>query len=148
MNHFLLIIHVATAIVFVGALTVSASVFPRYATADAAAAYADRGGHPVAIAMHRITRVYGRLAAITPLMGLVLALILGKLGQPWILISLALVTIGAALLVFAIIPTQKQMLRTPGTAADRKRAMGYAGALNVVWLTVLVMMITKPGGVG
>jgi uncharacterized membrane protein len=146
-NYFLLILHVASAIVFIGGVTVSASVFPRYATGEAAAAYADRGGHPAAVAMHRITKGYGRLAIITPVAGLLLALSLGKLTELWILLAIILVTIGGIVLVVVIIPMQREMLRTPPTdPGARRRAVGYAGLLNSIWLTVLILMFLKPGG--
>jgi hypothetical protein len=149
-NYVLLVLHVASAIVFIGALTVSASVFPRYATAEAAAPYADRGErHPAAIAMHRITKNYGRLAIITPALGLTLAILLGRLTELWILLAIALVTLGGVLLLWKVIPIQQQMLREPPTDKRvRRRAMTYAGLLNAIWLTVLVLMITKPGGLG
>lgn len=149
MTYVLLVLHVASAIVFIGGVTVSASVFPRYATGAAAAAHATTGGHPAAIAMHRITRVYGRLAIITPVAGLLLALILGKLGQLWVLLAIVLVTIGGLLLMLKIIPMQREMLRdAPTDPAARRRAVSYAGLLNAVWLTVLILMLTKPGGAG
>jgi len=59
---------------------VSASVFPRYGLA--AAAFADIGGHPSALAMRRITKGYGRLAIITSVVGLVLSLLMGRLAEP------------------------------------------------------------------
>lgn len=149
MTSFLLVVHVATAIVFIGALTVSASVFPRYATGEAAAAYAGSGGHPAAVAMHRITKGYGRLAIISPATGLVLALLLGRLSELWILASIALVTLGGFLLVYKLIPLQAHMLREPPTDPEaRKRAILHAGNLNIIWLTVLILMITKPDGIG
>lgn len=147
MEYVLLIIHVATAIVFIGGVTVSASVFPRYATAEAAAPYADSGGHPAALAMHRITKGYGRLAVITPVAGFLLALVLGRLTELWILISIVLVAIGGTLLLWKVIPIQREMLQSPPTDKRvRARAMSYAGSLNAVWLTILILMITKPGG--
>ncbi|AMY20682.1 MULTISPECIES: hypothetical protein [Nocardiaceae] len=145
MTHVLLVIHIATAIIFIGALTVSASVFPRYATGDAAAAYADKRGHPVAIEMHRITKAYGRLAGITPLVGAVLAVATGQLTQLWVLLSIALVVLGAGLLVWKVIPTQQRMLQDPPTDPKaRGRAVGQAGYLNMIWIVVLALMITKP----
>lgn len=149
MPYVLLVLHIATAIVFIGGVTVAASVFPRYATAEAAAGHESAGGHPVAVAMHRITKVYGRLAAITPIVGLILAIVLGKVTEPWVLLSIGLVTLGGVVLVARIIPMQQQMLAKPPTDPQaRGRAVGWAGLLNSIWLTILVLMITKPGGAG
>jgi len=149
MDYVLLVLHIATAIVFIGGVTVSASIFPRYAMAEAAAPYKASGGHPGALAMHRITKGYGRLAVITPAIGLILALLLGRLDELWILLSIGLVVLGGVVLLVKIIPMQQEMLREPPTDPQaRKRAVGYAGLLNAIWLTILVLMITKPGGTG
>lgn len=149
MNYFLLFLHIASAIVFIGGVTVSASLFPRYATAEAAAPYAASGGHPAALAMHRITKGYGRLALITPLAGLALAFSLGVVGQLWIILSIVLVAIGGALLIWRVIPIQKEMLRNPPTDPRvRGRAMASAGLLNTVWFAILILMVIKPGGTG
>jgi len=146
MNYFFLIIHVASAILFIGGVTVSTSLFPRYATGADAAAFAEKGGHPAAVAMHRITYVYGRLAIITPVAGLLLAVMLGRLMELWVLLSIALVAAGSVLLVVQIIPMQREMLKNPPVDGKaRGRAMGYAGMLNVIWLAVLVLMFLKPG---
>jgi len=149
MPYVLLVIHIATAIVFIGGVTVAASVFPRYATADAAAGHESTGGHPTALAMHRITKGYGRLAIITPVVGLTLALVLGRVTELWILLSIVLVAIGGALLVWRIIPMQKQMLADPPSDPKaRGRAVASAGLLNTVWLVILILMVTKPGAGG
>ena len=99
--------------------------------------------------MHRITKGYGRLAVITPAIGFILALLLGRLDELWILISIGLVVFGGAVLLVKIIPMQQEMLREPPTDPQvRKRAVGWAGLLNAIWLSILVLMITKPGGTG
>lgn len=82
MEYVLLTTHETTAIVFIGGVTVSANVFPRYATAGAAVPYKESGGHPGALAMHRITKGYGRLAVIAPALGFLLALLLSRLDEP------------------------------------------------------------------
>lgn len=146
MEYVLLVIHITTAIIFIGGVTVSASVFPRYATAEAAAPYRAAGGHPAALAMHRITKGYGRLSVITPMVGLALALLLGRLAEAWILVSIGLVVLGGWVLVAKIIPTQRAMLlNPPADPGARRRAMFHPGFLNVIWLTILILMITKPG---
>lgn len=101
----------------------SASVFPRYATGEAAAANADRGGHPAAVAMHRITKGYGRLAVVTPVVGIVLALLLGRIGELWIPLSITLVTLGGILLDRKVIPLQEQMLREPPSVPPTRQCI-------------------------
>ncbi len=143
----LLILHVGTAIVFIGGLTVAASVFPRFVTIEAAAPYADTGAHPAAIALHRITRFYGRLAIVPPLLGLALAMLLGRLDELWILLAIALVIIGGVVLTRAVIPQQERLLQNPHPQG-RRRAGAMAGMVNLIWFTVLILMITKPGSGG
>ena len=84
MAYFLLVVHIATAIVFIGALTISVSLFPRYAAAAPDVDDKSHDAHPVALAMHRITKVYGRLAIIPPAVGITLAVVLGRLDELWI----------------------------------------------------------------
>ncbi len=43
-----------------------------------------------------------------------------------------------------LIPAQKAALTTPSPEA-RKRCFSYAGLLNLLWMSILVLMITKPG---
>jgi len=146
MYYLLLIVHVATAIIFIGGVSVSTSLFPRYATGEAAARYAEHGGNPAALAMHRITFFYGRLSLITPVVGLLLAFVVGRAGELWILLSILLVAAAGALLMLRIVPLQRAMLAAPPTdPRTRGRAMGYAGLLNLIWVAILVLMFVQPG---
>jgi hypothetical protein len=142
-NHVYLFVHVATAVVFIGAVTTAISLFPRYATAEDAAQYLDQGGHPAAVAMHRITQVYGLLALICPVAGLLLAINHHDLGKTWIWLSRVLVVAAWLLLLPKIIPQQEQMLRE-ASAAARGPASAFAGVFNLLWFIVLVLMYAKP----
>ncbi|MBT0768720.1 hypothetical protein KIH74_07270 [Kineosporia sp. J2-2] len=146
MNDVYLFIHVATAILFIGAVAVATSLFPRYATGDDAAGFVGSGGHPAAVAMHRITRLYGLLAVISPVAGLILAIRWHALGHTWVWLSLVLVVIAWALLLLAIIPQQEKLLReVPADPAKaRGRAAAFAGVFNLLWFVVLVLMYAKP----
>lgn len=149
MADFLLVVHIATAIVFIGALTISVSLFPRYAAADPDVDDKSHDAHPVALAMHRITKVYGRLAIIPPAVGITLAVVLGRLDELWIILSVALSLIGGALLIWVIIPAQRRMLADPRHEPNvRHRAGAAAGILNSIWFAILVLMILKPGAGG
>lgn len=140
----LLILHVGTAIVFIGGLTVAASVFPRFVTPEAVAPYTDTGVHPAAVALHAVTRRYGRLAIVPPILGFSLAALLGRLDELWILLAIGLILVGAVVLTRVVIPVQGRLLANPRPDA-RKRAASVAGMLNLIWFTVLILMITKPG---
>lgn len=142
MHSVLLIIHIASAIIFIGAITVATSLFPRYAT-NASAGGAD---HAVARLLHRITYGYGRLALITPVAGFLLALVTGRASELWILLSIALVAVGGGLLAFRIVPLQRQLLADPHGAPKARGQLGAAsGIVNLTWLAVLVLMVTQPG---
>ncbi|OJU41466.1 MAG: hypothetical protein BGN97_09800 [Microbacterium sp. 69-10] len=149
MAYFLLIVHIATAIVFIGALTISVSLFPRYAAPASDVNDKSHDTHPVALAMHRITKVYGRLAIIPPAVGITLAVVLGRLDELWIILSVALSLIGGALLTWVIIPAQRRMLADPRhEPSTRRRAGAAAGILNSIWFAILILMILKPGAGG
>lgn len=143
----LLILHVGTAIVFIGGLTVATSVFPRFVTPEAVAPYAEAGAHPAAVALHTVTRRYARLAIVPPILGFSLAALLGRLDELWILLAIGLILVGAVVLTRVVIPVQERLLTDPQPDA-RKRAASVAGMLNLIWFTVLILMITKPGSAG
>ncbi|MGH3587906.1 MAG: hypothetical protein ACRDQ0_16465, partial [Pseudonocardia sp.] len=86
MEALLLSVHVVAGIVFVGGSAVAASLFPRYAPVAAAAVPAggpgvaepaDERNAAVARLLHRITRSYGHVAVVVPVVGIVLALLQG-----------------------------------------------------------------------
>ncbi len=142
MTSVLLVVHIATAIVFIGALTAAASIFPRFVD-EQDPEHVDQH-RAVAVQMHRITSGYGRLAVITPLAGLTMAVIGGKTGELWILLAIILSAVAGLVLVAPLIPAQKAALKMPSPEA-RRQCFSYAGLLNLLWITILVLMITKPG---
>lgn len=145
MNDVYLFLHVASAILFIGAVTFATSLFPRYATAEDAAEYVGRGGQPAAAAMHRITQLYGLLAVICPAVGLIMAVRYDALGETWIWLSLLLTVAAWLLLLLKIIPQQEKMLNEPAAAKRVKgQASAFAGVFNLLWFVVLVLMYVKP----
>jgi hypothetical protein len=134
----LLSLHVIAAIVAVGPVTVTASMFPA----------ALRRGHTAHLAvLHRICRVYAAVGVAVPLFGLATASSLGVLGDAWLLTSIALTALAAAVLVFRVLPGQEKLLAGPsdGAAAIRTRLGVQTGVFNVLWATVTVLMIVRPG---
>ncbi|GAB3280276.1 hypothetical protein [Kineosporia babensis] len=142
MNDVYLFIHVATAIMFIGAVMVATSLFPRYAAADDAA----EGGRAVAVAMHRITQLYGLLALICPAAGAILAVRYGILGETWIWLSIVLVAVAWLMLLLKIIPQQEKMLtaESAGLSKLRGQAAAFAGVFNLLWFVVLILMYARP----
>ncbi|MEU7011942.1 DUF2269 family protein [Streptomyces sp. NPDC046332] len=144
MTKLLLSIHVLAAILVVGPITVAASLFPRYA----------RRTSSVAALLHRICRGYAVAGIAVPVFGLATAIQLGVLTDVWLLTSLVLTAIAAAVLVLAILPGQRRMLdgAIAAASADDGAARATAarlamltGIFNVLWAVVVVLMIVRPG---
>ncbi|MFF9915429.1 DUF2269 family protein [Streptomyces sp. NPDC013457] len=144
MTKLLLSIHVLAAILVVGPITVAASLFPRYA----------RQTSSVAALLHRICRGYAVAGVAVPVFGIATAIQLGVLTDVWLITSLVLTAIAAAVLILAILPGQRRMLDGaetaggPGDSASRATAARLAmltGVFNVLWAVVVVLMIVRPG---
>jgi hypothetical protein len=129
----LLSLHVLAAIIAIGPVTVAASMFP---------AVERRSGADERLRLlHRICRVYGLVGVAVPVFGLATAGSLGVLGDTWLLTSIALTVTAALILGLVIIPGQARAL-TGGTAGR----LGMAtGVFNLLWATVTVLMIVRPG---
>ena len=113
MENILLAAHVLAGILFVGPVAVTISLFPRFApqsVAGAAQPGAAAPGAAVATVLHRITRVYGILALVVPVIGLVLAAVQGRLGEVWITIAMVLTAVAGGLLALRIVPAQRDAL--------------------------------------
>ncbi|MGU3501651.1 hypothetical protein [Mycobacterium sp. C31M] len=135
MESVLLSAHVVAGILFVGPVAVATSLFPRYAAAG--------DGMAVAAALHRITRIYGALAVIVPIVGIALAIAQGRASEIWVLIAMVLTGIAGGLLVVGIAPLQRAAL---GDGDPRRRQLGMiTGIFNLLWAVVVVLMIVRPG---
>ncbi|MGS2646313.1 hypothetical protein [Streptosporangium sp. LJ11] len=165
MEAVLLSIHVLAGIVFVGGSAVATSLFPRYAPVAAGvpagpAMGAEAGFPPeapappegsgernraVAVALHRITRVYGVFGVVVPVVGIVLALVQGRMGEGWILVSIALTALAGGLLALRIYPEQRDALAVPDDGGRLRGLSMVAGIYNLLWAGVVVLMIARPG---
>ncbi|MFP8959580.1 hypothetical protein ACLIYP_03245 [Streptomyces nanhaiensis] len=166
MTKVLLSVHVLAAIVVIGPITVAASLFPRHARQAAGSGGAP--GEPgegrdawIAAFLHRICRNYAVAGIAVPVFGIATGARLGVLADAWLVASLVLTAIAAAVLVLAIVPGQRRMLRSAGgagarTAADDAADDGEArsaaarlsmltGVFNLLWAVVVVLMIVRPG---
>ncbi|MEV2212298.1 hypothetical protein AB0H86_12725 [Streptomyces sp. NPDC050997] len=151
MTKFLLTLHVLAAIVAVGPVTVAASMFPP------AARRAHPGGDgPDAVGvgtvrlLHRICRVYSGIGLAVPLLGFATAGAMGVLGDGWLVTSIALTAAAAGILVAFVLPRQDELLGQ--LTADRPVERGntvqlamFTGLFNLLWATVTVLMIVRPG---
>jgi hypothetical protein len=150
MENLLLSAHVLAGILFVGPVAVTTSLFPRFAplaagTADPAAR-AERSAS-VAQMLHGVTRVYGVLALVVPVIGLVLAAVQGRLGEIWIVTAMVLTAVAGGLLALRITPGQRAVLDNPGDAARLRGLSMLTGVFNLLWAAVVVLMVVRPGSV-
>lgn len=139
MTKVLLSLHVIAAIIAVGPVTVAASMFPP-------AVRAGRAQHLALL--HRICRVYAGVGIAVPLFGFATASALGVLGDTWLITSIVLTAVAAAVLVFQVLPGQEKLLAataSDGAVATRTRLAMQTGVFNLLWATVTVLMIVRPG---
>ncbi|WP_395570678.1 hypothetical protein [Streptomyces sp. BK79] len=161
MTKFLLSLHVLAAILAVGPVTVAASMFPpavrRVASpvpAGGAGGHApdagDAGDVGTVRLLHRICRVYAGLGIAVPVLGLATAVAMGVLGDAWLVTSIALTAAAAGVLVAFVLPRQEELLeevadRRPVERARTARLAMFTGLFNLLWATVTVLMIVRPG---
>lgn len=140
MSKVLLSLHVLVAILAVGPVAVAASMY---------AAVARSGTLDRLRLLHRICRVYGAVGIAVPLLGLATANTMGVLGEAWLLVSIGLTAVAAAVLLFLVLPGQGELLEAePGGAVATRlstRLGMTTGLFNLLWATVTVLMIVRPG---
>ncbi|MDX3849232.1 DUF2269 family protein [Streptomyces sp. AK02-01A] len=150
MTKFLLAVHVLAAVIAIGPVTVAASMFPAAVRragsgADAAEARASIG------TLHRICQVYAVVGVAVPVFGLATANEMGVLGDTWLIVSMVLTAGAAVILAALILPRQSALLEVAGAAAEpvpakaTARLAMYTGLFNILWATVTVLMIVRPG---
>ncbi|WP_415852763.1 PT domain-containing protein, partial [Streptomyces albus] len=146
MTKLLLSLHVLAAILAVGPVAVAASMFPPFArklfanTGESAGQNTAQstgqntaqntgqgtgepeaqpsGGPTAALLLHRICRVYAVLGVAVPVFGLATGSQLGVLGDAWLVTSMVLTVLAAALLGAVILPRQARLLGAAGIGLD------------------------------
>ncbi|QFZ17883.1 membrane protein [Saccharothrix syringae] len=146
MDHVLLSIHVVAGIVFVGGSAVAASLFPRYAPVVPAPEGSQRN-RAVAAALHRITGGYAAFGILVPLVGLALAVVQGRVGEVWITVAVVLTAAAGLLLATQVHPRQRDALARPDDGRRLRALSAFAGAYNLLWVAVVVLMVVRPGSV-
>lgn len=147
MNAVLLSVHVLAAVLAVGPVCVAASMVPAEARRAVEAGPEGAGRLPVLI---RICRTYALVGIAVPVFGLATASSMGVLTDAWVLVSIVLTLVAAGLLGLRILPQQRALLDTVGTDRARVgelagRLAGATGMFNLLWATVTVLMIVRPG---
>jgi uncharacterized membrane protein len=150
MNKFLLSVHVLAAIIFVGPVTVAASMFPPIARRELAA---DRPDGTVLRVLHRISRGYAIGGLVVPVFGIAVGAGLGVLGEAWLIVSMLLTAAAAGVLAVVVLPSQSALIAgVDGDSALRESLLPSArslsmktGMFGLLWATVVVLMIIRPG---
>lgn len=162
MTKVLLSLHVLAAVLAIGPVAVAASMFPAaLRRIDGAAA---EGGDPAgpgdpgALAglrqLHRVCRVYAGIGVAVPVFGFATAGSLGVLGSAWLITSILLTAVAAGVLALLILPAQDGALAAAtgaapgalaGLAAPARRLAMLTGVFNLLWATVTVLMVVRPG---
>jgi hypothetical protein len=146
-SKFLLSVHVLAAVLAVGPVAVAASMFP------AAIRRAAGGGDLAVVTMlHRICRVYAYAAVAVPVFGFGVAGTMHVMGDPWLIVSIGLTAVAAAVLALLVLPRQKRLLAeltgesTSDTLGSRAARLAMVtGVFNLLWAAVTVLMIVRPG---
>ncbi|MCQ4214033.1 hypothetical protein [Streptomyces longispororuber] len=150
MTKFLLSLHVLAAVLAVGPVAVAASMFPA-SLRSALGPPGEADAPPALRTLHRICRVYAAVGVAVPLTGFATASSLGVLGSAWLIASIVLTTAAAAVLMLWILPAQEAALAAveePGSGPPPRPAAQLsmsAGVFNLLWATVTVLMIVRPG---
>ncbi|MEV6103932.1 DUF2269 family protein [Streptomyces sp. NPDC051940] len=149
MTKLLLSLHVIAAILAVGPVTVAASMYPAAVRRARADAETDAGAGTVRL-LHRICRVYAGVGLAVPLFGFGTASAMGVLGDAWLIASITLTAAAAGVLAVLVLPRQDELLEAvdAGQPVERAHTAQLAmltGLFNLLWATVTVLMIVRPG---
>ncbi|AQW47505.1 hypothetical protein [Streptomyces violaceusniger] len=152
MTKILLSLHVLAAIVAIGPVTVAASMFPpavRNAHTATAAAEGEADLGTVRL-LHRICRVYAKMGLAVPVFGFATAAVMGVLSSGWLTASIALTAAAAGVLIAFVLPRQDELIESLGAGkalerTDTAQLAMFTGAFNLLWATVTILMIVRPG---
>ncbi|MDO4611148.1 DUF2269 domain-containing protein [Corynebacterium sp.] len=158
-----IIAHVLAALLLLGPVTVAISMFPKLALA---ARDGEAGTIGAARTMHSITRTYGMISLLVPLLGVGVMFtdMETYLKSGFVHVSLLLSIIAWAILFFAVIPQQRLMMAGLGVAdededasdpefqvrAEKARAADWtrlksklamlSGIFSLIWVVVAILM--------
>ncbi|MGA4843441.1 hypothetical protein [Streptomyces sp. G45] len=172
MTKVFLILHVLAAILAVGPVAVAASMFPKVLR-DALAEPGAAAPVTTLRTLHRICRVYAGVGFAVVAFGFATASSMGVLNSPWLVTSIALTFVAAVVLMVLVLPRQEAALDAvsagagggagagEGAASEEGAASAgaavavdarasarlamFTGVFNLLWATVTILMIVRPG---
>lgn len=145
----MLILHILTAILFLGPVTVATSTFHVRAFD---AHNGDENARGATSLLHKISNTYGMLSLLVPLLGIGEFIEKGYFDKGQFHAAIGLSVVAWALLFFVILPRQKKMVaalgldpEAPATEiADWKKAKGqlsmFGGIFALLWLITAGLM--------
>lgn len=160
MTQFFIFLHVAAAVLLLGPVMVTTSMFPRQAVE------AHQGGEEAAgraSILYRVTRTYGLISVLVPLLG---GLVMFSdwatyKTNYWLHTAIILSVLAWAILLFVIVPTQRKMMGTLGKLSpaeadpadvtgnfekSKAKASAFSGVFNLLWfITFILMFLPHPG---
>lgn len=115
--------------------------------------------------LHRVCRVYAAISIAVPVFGFATASNMHVLGSAWLITAICLTAVAAGVLVMWVLPGQQaamEGLLGAGSGGDGRGGHGdgdisaspakvaarlgaAAGIFNVLWATVTILMIVRPG---
>ena len=154
MTTFLIFLHVVAAILLLGPVVVSTSMFPRQAAESRAGGEEATGRASV---LHRITTTYGMLSLLVPLLGAVVLAFDWDTYKSnfWFHTAIVLSVIAWGILLAMVIPQQRKMMGSLGALSpaeadpsdvtenfekSKAKATAGAGIFNLLWLLTLILM--------
>lgn len=160
MTTILIVLHVLAAVLFLGPVTVAISTFQSQAVKAQAG---DTRAAGAATVLHKLTSVYGLLAALVPLLGVAIMMTDSSYwsdGRFHIAITLAV--IAWLILLLLIIPRQKKMMGSlglldpadhdpetdtlPAEKFDKTKSQlsMFGGIFSLLWVIMLIFMYWSP----
>jgi hypothetical protein len=114
---------------------------------------ADQPDTGVLKVLHRVSRGYAVGGLTVPVFGIAVAAGLGVLTDYWLIISMVLTAIAAAVLAFVVLPAQARVLEAASSTREtREQLVPQAKALSMttgvfalLWAVVVVLMVVRPG---
>jgi len=160
MTTILIVFHVLAAVLFLGPVTVAISTFQTQAVKAQAG---DTRAAGAASVLHKLTNVYGMLAALVPLLGVgIMMTDSAYWSDGRFHIATTLAVIAWLILLFLIIPRQKKMMGSLGLldAADhdpesdvlpaekfdktKSQLSMFGGIFSLLWVIMLILMYWSP----
>lgn len=144
MTGILLTAHVIAAILTLGPVAVTGSMFPTFAR-TLVEDPTDEGARAVARTLHRICRVYSLIGIAIPTFGIIVAIERHEFNQTWLIVSIALTAVAAAVLVLGVLPAQRRVLSGATEKSTVSRIAMLTGLFNLAWVIIAVLMVLQPG---